>query len=63
MPTNNKEYYDKWHLQHREEHNKYQAEKVQCSCGISICRSNMAKHQKSKKHLKLIQNSGKSLSD
>jgi len=33
---------------------KYRTEKVQCECGVIICRGSLTVHRKTKKHQKLL---------
>jgi len=38
----------------RDRHRKYVLEKVKCTCGCMVARSNLSSHQKRKKHLDII---------
>jgi isocitrate dehydrogenase kinase/phosphatase len=48
---NTKDYREKYYQAHKEELKKRAGEKIQCECGKKVCRSIIAKHRKTKKHL------------
>ena len=52
-----KEYRDEHKEIIKEKKKLYYDEKVLCDCGILICRGNLTKHKKSKKHLEFLENS------
>jgi hypothetical protein len=39
----------------KERHQKYVLEKVNCSCGCKVSRSNLTSHQKTPKHIRLVE--------
>mgnify|MGYP003661169026 CR=1 FL=1 len=53
---NFKKYNAKYYAENRDKINKYYNEKKQCECGVSVCRSGMDRHRKTKKHINLMKN-------
>jgi len=51
-----KEYNKEWNENNKERLRQYANEKIICECGCEIRRDGLAKHKKSKKHIKLTSN-------
>ena len=50
------EYYKKYYQDHKHIMMEYNQQVVKCNCGCSISRHHLARHKRSKKHLKLLEN-------
>ena len=50
----NKQYCKKWYIENKEKHLNYLKTPIVCNCGLTVLRSSLPKHKKSKKHLKII---------
>ena len=51
-----KEYGKEWRENNREHIRQHACEKITCDCGCQIRRCNLARHKKSNRHIKLMQN-------
>lgn len=40
---------------HKEKHKAYVSEKITCECGSIVCRGKIARHRRSKKHVRLLE--------
>tara|TARA_R110002153_G_C13097779_1_gene476199 strand:+ start:108 stop:632 length:525 start_codon:yes stop_codon:yes gene_type:complete len=54
--TDNKEKLSEYDKQYKTNNKDKINEKIKCECGCIVTRSNLAKHKKSKKHMKLMEN-------
>ena len=52
----NKEYYEQNKDYYKDYYKEYHNEKITCECGCEIRRGDLAKHKRTKKHIKLMQN-------
>jgi hypothetical protein len=52
----NKGYYKEYRETNKEKISEYKKEKIKCECGCEITRDSLAKHKRTKKHIKLMQN-------
>ena len=50
------EYYKQYYQDHKHIMMEYNQQVVKCNCGCSISRHHLARHKRSKKHLKLLEN-------
>ena len=54
--NNNKEKIKKRYEKNKEKYNKQKIQKINCQCGSIISKCNKSYHEKTKKHLKYIEN-------